>query len=149
MKNMRPCLCNKCEINKRKHCSFILLAKHINHLSPVKQFRAYDKKQFGRRDLDSKKRMCIVQVNIKFKFFHFLALIRGQSYKTFYTKSITYADNTSTGVSGRILKKVIEQMEEDARRVLTFMASNGLVASPNKTTLLFLYSHYQSCKSFL
>ena len=55
-----------------------------------------------------------------------------------FSKSITYADDTQTGVSGRILKLIIKKMEEDALNVLKFMASNGLVANPKKTTLLFL-----------
>ena len=43
---------------------------------------------------------------------------------------------------GRILKRIIAEMEEDALNVLKFMASNGLVANPKKTTLIFL-----NCKS--
>ena len=55
-----------------------------------------------------------------------------------FSKSITYADDTQTGVSGRILKLIIEKMEADAVNVLKFMSSNGLVANSKKTTLLFL-----------
>jgi hypothetical protein len=55
-----------------------------------------------------------------------------------FSKSITYADDTQTGVSGRILKLIIEKMEADAINVLKYMASNGLVANSKKTTFLFL-----------
>ena len=55
-----------------------------------------------------------------------------------YSKISSYADDTKTSVSGRILKAIIRKMESDALMVLKFMASNGLVANPKKTTLLFL-----------
>ena len=44
----------------------------------------------------------------------------------------SYADDTKTSVSGRILKAIIRKMESDALMVLKFMASNGLVANPKK-----------------
>ena len=43
-------------------------------------------------------------------------------------------------VNDKQLKKVIRKLEEDATNVLKFMASNGLVANPSKTTLLVLNS---------
>ena len=49
-----------------------------------------------------------------------------------YSKISSYADDTKTSVSGRILKAIIRKMECDARMVLKFMASNGLVANPKK-----------------
>ena len=51
---------------------------------------------------------------------------------------ITYADDTSTGVSGKSLPEVISKLEEDALAVLKFMASNGLVANATKTTFVIL-----------
>ena len=51
---------------------------------------------------------------------------------------ITYADDTSTSVSGKLLKDIIIKLEEDALLVLKFMASNKLVANPTKTSLLFM-----------
>ena len=37
---------------------------------------------------------------------------------------ITYADDTSTSVSGKLLTKIIAKLEEDALMVLKFMASD-------------------------
>ena len=52
--------------------------------------------------------------------------------------AFTYADDTSSSVSGKDLDEIIKKMEIDAVIVLKFMASNGLVANPKKTTLLYL-----------
>ena len=41
-------------------------------------------------------------------------------------------------MSSRILKEVIDKLEEDALLVLKYMASNKLVANATKTTLLFM-----------
>ena len=53
-------------------------------------------------------------------------------------RAFTYADDTSSSVSGKDLDEIIKKMEIDAVIVLKFMASNGLVANPKKTTLLYL-----------
>jgi hypothetical protein len=37
-----------------------------------------------------------------------------------------------------VLQVVIKQLEEDAKRILEFMASNGLVANPSKTVFMML-----------
>ena len=50
----------------------------------------------------------------------------------------TYADDTTTGTSGRTADETVEKMEADAKEVLKFMASNGLVANAKKTSLLLL-----------
>ena len=50
----------------------------------------------------------------------------------------TYADDTTTGTSGFSLEVVIKNVEEDAKMVLQYMASNGLVANPKKTSFLLL-----------
>ena len=55
-----------------------------------------------------------------------------------FSAAFTYADDTSSSVSGKDLDEVIRKMEIDAINVLKFMASNGLVANPKKTTMLFL-----------
>ena len=55
-----------------------------------------------------------------------------------FSKAFTYADDTSSSLSGKDLQEIIRKMEIDAVNVLKFMASNGLVANPTKTTLLFL-----------
>ena len=52
--------------------------------------------------------------------------------------AFTYADDTSSSVSGKDLDEIIKKMEIDTVIVLKFMASNGLVANPKKTTLLYL-----------
>ena len=51
-----------------------------------------------------------------------------------FSKVFTYADDTSSSVSGKNLQDIIRKMESDAVNVLKFMASNGLVANPKKTT---------------
>lgn len=50
----------------------------------------------------------------------------------------TYADDTKTSVTAKTMEEMKLKLEEDARRVLRFMASNGLKANPNKTTLLII-----------
>ena len=62
-----------------------------------------------------------------------------------HSRVTTYADDTKTCVSHRILAKVIEMLEEDAKNVLIFMASNGLVANPKKTAFMIL-NHKQDLK---
>ena len=55
-----------------------------------------------------------------------------------YVLVTTYADDTSTSISHLLISEVKRMLEEDALNVLKFMASNGLVANPAKTALLFL-----------
>ena len=50
----------------------------------------------------------------------------------------TYADDTTTGTSGYDLVETIAKLEEDANKVLSYMASNGLVANAKKTAFLLL-----------
>jgi retron-type reverse transcriptase len=50
----------------------------------------------------------------------------------------TYADDTHTGTSCKRLDETLTKMEEDAKQVLQFMASNGLVANAKKTSFLLL-----------
>ena len=56
----------------------------------------------------------------------------------------TYADDTTTGTSGFFLDQVLKNVEEDANRVLQYMASNGLVANAKKTSFLLL--NYKKCE---
>ena len=55
-----------------------------------------------------------------------------------YAVSLTYADDTSTSVSGKDIFDVLKKLEVDAVNVLNFMAANGLSANPNKTTFIIL-----------
>ena len=50
-----------------------------------------------------------------------------------YASAITYADHTSTGITAKPKAELIAKLEKDAMNVLRYMASNGLVANPNKT----------------
>ena len=50
----------------------------------------------------------------------------------------TYADDSTTCTKGKTKQELIPKMEYDAGRVLAFMAANGLVANPAKTSLLVL-----------
>ena len=55
-----------------------------------------------------------------------------------HSKVTTYADDKKTCVSHKLLEKIIAMLEEDAKNVLQFMASNGLVANPKKTAFMVL-----------
>ena len=55
-----------------------------------------------------------------------------------HSKASTYADDSATGVKGNSISEVVSMLEEDGKNVLMYMASNGLVANPSKTALLFL-----------
>ena len=57
-----------------------------------------------------------------------------------HSKASTYADDSGTGVKGDSIAEIIPKLEEDGENVLKYMASNGLVANPSKTALLFLNS---------
>ena len=57
-----------------------------------------------------------------------------------HSSALTYADDTSSTVTGMTMNEVKFKLEEDAEMVLKFMASNGLVANPSKTTLMILNS---------
>ena len=50
----------------------------------------------------------------------------------------TYADDTKTSVTAKRLEEIKKKLEEDARQVLKFMASNGLKANSTKNTLLII-----------
>ena len=55
-----------------------------------------------------------------------------------HSNAFTYADDTSSSVTGKSIDEVKRKLEEDADRALKFMASNGLMANPSKTTLMIL-----------
>ena len=64
------------------------------------------------------------------------------SNKLEFAKSLTYAQDTSTSVSAANIEEVKRKVEIDVNNVLRFMASNGLVANPDKTPLIFLNNNY-------
>ena len=49
-----------------------------------------------------------------------------------------YADDTSSSICDEDLSEILRKLEIDADRILRFMASNGLVANPSKTTFMVL-----------
>ena len=55
-----------------------------------------------------------------------------------HSKSTNFADDTETDYSGSTKEDIKKCLEEDALRVLSFMASNGLVANQSKTEFLVL-----------
>ena len=58
-----------------------------------------------------------------------------------FSAAFTYANDTSTSVSTSDKKgTILQKLKKDAINILKFMASNGLVAIPKKTTLTFLNS---------
>ena len=50
-----------------------------------------------------------------------------------FSSAFTYADDTSTIVSEKHIKEAIANLKKDATIVFKFMASNRLVANPQKT----------------
>ena len=55
-----------------------------------------------------------------------------------HSSAPTYADDTTTGTSCKTVEETIKNMETDSMSVLKYMASNGLVANPKKTSMLIL-----------
>ena len=55
-----------------------------------------------------------------------------------HSKLLNYVDDTSTSHGGKDLHTVVENLEEDKKSILKFMASNGLVANPSKTEFMLL-----------
>ena len=55
-----------------------------------------------------------------------------------WSSAVTYADDTTTGISEKDLDVLLRKLEEDAENVLNFMASNGLVATPKKTSFIII-----------
>ena len=49
-----------------------------------------------------------------------------------------YADNTTSGCQGKNLAEIIQNLKHDADAILSYMASNGLVANASKTVFLIL-----------
>ena len=47
-------------------------------------------------------------------------------------------DDTSSSIKGKLLHVLLRMMEEDAKNLLNFMKTNGLVANPSKTAFLLL-----------
>ena len=64
-----------------------------------------------------------------------------------YAISLTYADDTSTRVSGHSIAEVLRKLEMDAKNVLKFMASNGLAANPTETSFIILNDKEEGAKS--
>ena len=52
------------------------------------------------------------------------------------SKLFNYADDSTSDNKGKNSSEIIEALEEDARGILEFMASNGLIANKEKTVLL-------------
>ena len=50
----------------------------------------------------------------------------------------SYTDDTSVSVSHKLLSKILSMLEEDALNVLSFMASNGLMAHATKMAFMIL-----------
>ena len=51
---------------------------------------------------------------------------------------------TTTETSSKYVDEVIKRLEEDAMNMLKFMASNGLFANPNKTSVVLLNAENNS-----
>ena len=49
-----------------------------------------------------------------------------------------FADDTTTSVSAKTKEEIIHTLTADAENVLSFMATNGLVANQTKTEFLLL-----------
>ena len=51
------------------------------------------------------------------------------------SKLFNYADDSTSDNKGKNSSEIIKALEEDARRILEFMASNGLIANKEKTVI--------------
>jgi hypothetical protein len=52
----------------------------------------------------------------------------------------TYADDTSSSCQDSVDQVVIKKLQEDAKSILEFMASNGLVVNPSKTVFMMVHN---------
>ena len=55
-----------------------------------------------------------------------------------HSSIFNYADDTSSSYANKDGKVVVERLQEDAKGILEFMASNELVANPTKTVFMIL-----------
>ena len=55
-----------------------------------------------------------------------------------HSTGVTYADDITSFIRAKFLEELIEKLEYDAKCLLNFMASNGLVTNASKTALLIL-----------
>ena len=55
-----------------------------------------------------------------------------------HSKIFSYADDTTSTCQGKDLKEILNHLEEDAANILSYMASNGLVANQAKTVFMVL-----------
>ena len=55
-----------------------------------------------------------------------------------YSKIYVYADDTTSSCSGKNLAEIIKNLKHDADAILSYMASNGLVANASKTVFMIL-----------
>ena len=55
-----------------------------------------------------------------------------------HSKIFSYADDTTSSCHGKDLKEIMKNLEEDAASILSYMASNGLVANQSKTVFMVL-----------
>ena len=88
-------------------------------------------------EISSLIKKCFLQFSLKFVRVK-LSHLKSISDWLRHSLALTYADDTSTSVKGKTIEEVLQKLEEDAGLILKFMASNGLVANPKKTTFMVL-----------
>ena len=55
-----------------------------------------------------------------------------------FSKIYGFADDTTSACQGKNLEEIIQNLKTDADSILSYMASNGLVANPTKTSMVVL-----------
>ena len=60
-------------------------------------------------------------------------------------KIFNYADDTTSGCSAKELEQVLRDLQEDADSIISYMASNGLIANHKKNKIVaFFTKNYPS-----
>jgi hypothetical protein len=68
----------------------------------------------------------------------FIVFVSDMEDWTEHSGIFTYADNTSTDTSSRDVNQVIRRLEKYLEGILQYMATNGLVANPQKTVFMLV-----------
>ena len=66
-----------------------------------------------------------------------------------YSKIYVYADDTTSSCKGKNIEEIIRNLKHDANAILSYMASNGLVANAIKTVFMILNMTKTECESEL
>ena len=63
-----------------------------------------------------------------------------------FSKIYVYADDTTSSCKGKNLEEIIKNLKQDANAILSYLASNGLVANASKTVFMVLNMTKKECE---